>query len=104
MIKHVAPSPQPDKTYVGTVSLVAAISDTGYVCYARVVKGIDKKRDPEAKKINAEAKSKVRSWRLTPAMKDGRGVPSFVQIDLQYWRDKDGQLAITAPSASEGTR
>jgi TonB family protein len=78
-------SPSPDAQYAGTVTLMAVISDKGYVCDAQVVRGFDKEAD---KKAAAKA---VREWHFQPAQKDGRSVPVVVTVDVNYWR-KDGEL------------
>jgi TonB family protein len=83
--KPTEPPPRPDHTYVGTVSLAAVVSDKGYVCSARVLQGIDNK-------INAEALAQVKAWRFDPARKDGRAIPVSIQVDVAYWRDKDGRI------------
>ena len=38
-------STDPDKTYFGTVTLVAVVSDRGYICSVRVTHGINKELD-----------------------------------------------------------
>lgn len=90
--RHTAtPSPLPDKTYIGTVSLDILVSDTGYVCDARVVHGIDKK-------LNADAVRAAKRWKFEPGRKNGRGVPVEMLTEIQFWRNKDGQvIMLNAP-------
>lgn len=82
------PPDSPEKTYVGTVTLIAVVSDTGYVCNSTVIRGIDKR-------IDADAISTLRKWHYNPALKNGRGVPVVITVALNYWRDKQGQLIHT---------
>lgn len=66
----------------GNITLQAVVSDTGYVCSAKVIDGIDKKSDAEAEKA-------VRQWHFAPAKKDGHPVPVVVKVEVHYERDKD---------------
>jgi TonB family protein len=77
-------SPSPDAQYAGSVRLLVVVSDAGYVCDARVIRGLDKESDRKA----AES---VRKWHFQPARKDGHVVPVVVAVDVNYWR-KDGEL------------
>jgi hypothetical protein len=83
-----APAPQtpstPDAQYAGSVMLMAVISDTGYVCDAQVIRGLDKVTDKKAAGV-------VRHWHFQPARKDGHAVPVVVTVEVSYWR-KDGEL------------
>jgi len=98
--KNTAPPPtSPDKTYVGTVTVFLVVSDTGHVCNAKVLRGVDQKTD-------AEALDTLRKWHFDPAQKNGRAVPVAMTATVTYWRDKEGKLvqAPTAPSAiQQGT-
>ena len=80
----------------GTISVLAVVSDKGYVCTAQVIRGLDKKS-------NAEAEKTVRQWRLTPAKKDGHAVPAVVTVQVKYERDKNGNVVID-PSNSTPVR
>ena len=71
----------------GKITLQAVVSDTGYVCSAAVIDGIDKKSDADAEKA-------VRQWHFVPAKKDGRPVPVVVTVEVQYERDKDGNVIL----------
>ena len=73
----------------GTITVLAVVSDRGYVCTAQVMRGIDKKS-------NAEAEKTVRQWRFTPAKKDGHPVPVVVTVEVGYERDKDGNVIISS--------
>jgi TonB family protein len=73
----------------GTISVLAVISDKGYVCTAQVIRGLDKRS-------NAEAEKTVRQWRFTPAKKDGHAVPVVVTVQVNYERDKNGNVIISS--------
>jgi TonB family protein len=91
--KPAPPLDSPERTYVGTVTLIAVVSDTGYVCGAKVIRGIDKR-------IDADAISTLRKWHYDPIRKNGRGVPVVITVDLNWWRDKQGQLVHTPSEPS----
>lgn len=74
----------------GKIRLQAVVSDTGYVCSARVIDQIDKKSD-------AEAESVVRKWHFPPAKKDGRAVPVVVIVEVPYERDKGNIVFLPHP-------
>ena len=69
----------------GKITLLVVVSETGYVCSATVIDGIDKKS-------NADAEKAVRQWQFSPAKKDGRPVPVEVTVEIRYERDKDGNV------------
>lgn len=71
----------------GKITVQAVVSDTGYVCSAKVMDGIDKKSD-------AAAENAVRQWHFVPAKKDGRPVPVVISVEVQYQRDKDGNVIL----------
>jgi len=73
----------------GKITLQAVVSNTGYVCSAKVIEGIDKKSD-------ADAENAVRQWHFTPAKKDGRPVPVVVSVEVHYERDKDGNVILSS--------
>ncbi len=73
----------------GRISVLAVISDKGYVCTAQVTRGLDKRS-------NAEAEKTVRQWRFTPAKKDGHAVPVVVTVQVNYERDKNGNVIISS--------
>jgi TonB family protein len=90
--------PTPDAQYAGTVTLMAVISDKGYVCDAQVLGGIDKETDEKAARA-------AREWHFEPARKGGRAVPVVVTVEVHYWR-KDGELvqfpAKPTPTQTQG--
>jgi TonB family protein len=79
-----------DKKDSGTVTLLAVISDKGYVCSVRVLRGLDKE-------TNKKFERAARDWHFDPAQKDGRAVPVVVTIDVKYRVTGDGQLVSDPP-------
>ena len=73
----------------GKITLQAVVSDTGYVCSAKVIDGIDKKSDADAENV-------VRQWHFSPAKKNGRPVPVVVSVEVHYERDKDGNVILSS--------
>jgi hypothetical protein len=85
-------APTADAPYRTTV-LRVVISDTGYVCGAQVVRGVDKQSDLKVTQA-------VRDWRFQPARKDGRPVPVVMLIEV-HW--KDGEL-VQSPVGPESSQ
>ena len=85
--------PSPDAKFAGTVSLLAVISDKGYVCSVQLIRGFDKAADTQA--IRA-----VRKWHFDPARKDGHPVPVVVKTEVNFWRNASGQLVSGTPNQS----
>jgi hypothetical protein len=79
--------------YVGTVNVMAVISDKGFVCDARVLKGIDKD-------TNEDAVTALKGWTFKPATKDGRAVPTVVSVSIKYVR-KDGKVVRATDSPTQ---
>ncbi len=67
------------------VTVLTVVSDTGYVCDARVLNGVEKD-------IDKEAVETVRSWHFKPARKDGRDVPVVITVKVNFEKDKDGKF------------
>jgi hypothetical protein len=76
-----------------TVTLLAVVSDKGYVCSVRVLSSLDK----ETKKKFERA---ARDWHFEPARKDGHAVPVVVTIDVKYRLTADGQVVSEPPQLS----
>ena len=86
--------PDPDAQFVGTVTLMAAISDKGYVSDAKVIRGLDKETD------NRAADS-IRQGHFQPARrKGGQAVAVVVSVDVNYWR-KGGELIQVPPNFAQ---
>ena len=79
-----------DKRDFGTVTLLAVINDKGYVCSARVLRGLDKE-------TNKKFERAAQDWHFDPARKDGHAVPVVVTIDVKYRVTSDGQVVSDPP-------
>jgi hypothetical protein len=84
------PSSFPDKKYFGTVTFLAVISDKGYVCSIRAVRGI-------SKEIDNKTATDVRGWHFDPALKDGHQVPAVIYLDVGYWLTSAGEIVSDPP-------
>jgi hypothetical protein len=84
------PASTPGKQYAGTVTLLTTISDKGYVCSVSVTRGIDKDTD-------SRTRERIAKWHFQPAKKDGHGVAAVVKIDVNYWRNANGELVSDPP-------
>lgn len=84
------PPPSPDAKFAGTVSLMAVISDRGYVCGVHLIRGFDKTAD-------AGAIQALRRRHFQPAQKDGNPVAVVIITDVTFWRDGNGNLVQSAP-------
>jgi TonB family protein len=82
-----------DKRDYGTVTLLAVISDKGYVCSARVLRGPNKE-------TNKKFERAARDWHFDPARKDGHAVPVVATIDVKYHMTGDGQVVSDPPQLS----
>jgi hypothetical protein len=83
-------SADPDKKYFGTVTLLTEVSDTGYVCSAHVIRGINKDLDKKTERM-------VKGWHFDPPRKNGKGVPVVVSLDVNYWRTSNGEIVSDPP-------
>ena len=83
-----ATAPTPNGKFLGTVMLMATVSNKGFVCSAQVIRGVDKETDKQAVKD-------MREWHYGPARKDGVPVPVVILVEVEYWR-KDGEAAPVA--------
>ncbi|HWW14056.1 MAG TPA: energy transducer TonB [Candidatus Dormibacteraeota bacterium] len=84
------PASTPGKQYAGTVTLLTTISDKGYVCSVSVIRGIDKDTD-------SRTRERIAKWHFQPAKKDGHGAAAVVKIDVNYWRNANGELLSDPP-------
>jgi TonB family protein len=91
--KAAAPaSSAPDKKYFGTVTLLAVISDKGYVCSVHTLRG-------PSKEFNKKAETAVRGWHFDPARKDGHALPVVVTVDVNYWTTSTGEIVSDPPQS-----
>jgi TonB family protein len=80
----------PNKKYLGTVTLLAAISDKGYVCSTQVIRSI-------SKELDKKAETAVREWHFEPARRKGHTVPLAVLVEVNYWTTKTGEIVSDSP-------
>ncbi len=74
--------PQDGAEYVGTITIFSVVSDKGFVCDAKVLRGIDSG-------IDENALAAARDWQFAPARKDGRAVPAVATFGVNVWRKND---------------
>lgn len=86
---HAVPTPPTtDVHYVGTVTVVVSLSDTGYLCDATVVKGISEALDKQA--LDA-----IRQQPFQPIRQDGKAVPGHMTIYRDFWRGDTSDFTIS---------
>src|ERR1700730_3862083 len=74
-----SPPPIPDVHYLGTVTLLVSLSDTGYVCDVQLLKGIDEALDKQA----FEA---IQKEIFQPIRQNGKPIPGSMTIQREFWR------------------
>ncbi len=82
-----APEPtahSPNAQFAGSETLMVVISETGYVCDAQILRGLDKETDDKTMKT-------VRQWHLKPPVINGHHAPTTAIVNVFYWR-KNGEL------------
>jgi len=84
------PASDPDKKYLGTVTVLTAISDQGYVCSTQILRGV-------SKEVDKTAETRVRDWHFEPARRKGHAVPVAVLIKLTFWKTKTGEIVTDSP-------
>jgi hypothetical protein len=72
-------APIPGVHYVGTVTLLISLSNTGYVCEVQVLKGID-----DAK--NRQAIAALQDEIFQPILENGRASPGTMTVQRAFWR------------------
>jgi hypothetical protein len=82
--------------YVGSVSMIVSLSDTGEICDITVAKGLDPKLDKEA--ITA-----IRDQLFQPIQLDGKPIPGSMMIFRDFFRgdNTDFLVAETAGAAPD---
>ncbi|HEX8817093.1 MAG TPA: energy transducer TonB [Terriglobales bacterium] len=85
----------PGKQYLGTVSLLTQLSDTGRVCFIVSIDGINKDIDKKTEQASQQR-------RFDPVRRDGRPVPALATVYVDYWTLPGGQVIGDPPQiASE---
>ncbi|MGO9369492.1 MAG: energy transducer TonB [Terriglobales bacterium] len=74
--------------YVGAVTVVVSLSDTGYVCGVEVVKGITDALDKQA--VDA-----IRQQPFQPIRLDGKPTPGFMTIQRDFWRGDTSDIVVS---------
>jgi TonB family protein len=78
-------SPNADVKYAGTVYVLTVISDTGYVCSARAVKGPNKE-------LKKRAEDTIRKWQFRPGTKSGHSVATVATVTVTFWMNRQGEI------------
>ncbi len=74
--------------YVGTVTVILSLSDTGYICDATVVRSISEALDKQA--VNA-----IRQQPFQPIRQDGKAVPGYMAVYRDFWRGDTSDFLIS---------
>jgi TonB family protein len=82
------PPPIPDVHYVGTVTLLVSLSDTGYVCEVQVQKGIDEILDKQA--LDA-----IQKEIFQPIRQNGKPIPGSMTIRRDFWRGNASDILMS---------
>ncbi|MGA6988000.1 MAG: energy transducer TonB [Terriglobales bacterium] len=89
MSKRATPAPpMPGVHYVGVVTVVVSLSDTGSVCAVEVVKGI-------ADALDKQAVDAIRQQPFQPIRLDGKPVPGFMTIQRDFWRGDTSNILVS---------
>jgi|SRR5215470_7083779 len=89
--------PSSDTKNIGTVTLLLVVSNKGYVCSSRVLKGINNELDQQAQ-------STAQTWRFDPAQKNGRAVPVVISVGVNFKTNNAGEIVLDPlPSQSPHT-
>lgn len=78
----------PGVHYVGTVTVVVSLSDTGNVCAVEVVKGI-------ADALDKQAVDAIRQQPFQPIRQDGKPIPGFMTIQRDFWRGDTSDILVS---------
>jgi hypothetical protein len=88
--------PVPSVHYLGAVTMLVSLSDTGSICEVEVVKGIEEALDKQAVSV-------IRQQPFQPIRQDGKPVPGFMTIQRDFWRgDKSDTLVSLNVDDSKG--
>jgi hypothetical protein len=79
------PALSPDQHNYGTVTWLTVISDKGYACSARVLRGLNKELDKRTE-------TDVRQRRFDPGPKFPRAVPLSLYLDVDCWTNDKGEV------------
>jgi len=66
------------------------VSDKGYVCDVQVVRTLDKG-------VDSQVSEAVKNWHFDPAKKDGRHLPATALVEVDVWRNQNGEIVLQSP-------
>lgn len=79
------PSKHAHQDKIDTVYVLVVISDTGSVCSARAVTGLEDDRK--------KAEDTVRTWKFSPGKQGGRPVPVGALVQIQFRKNAKGKVS-----------
>lgn len=74
--------------YLGAVTVLVSLSDTGYVCEVKVAKGIEEALDKQA--VDA-----IRQQVFQPIRQNGKPVPGSMTIQRDFWRGDTSDILMS---------
>lgn len=74
--------------YVGAVTVLVSLSDTGYVCEVKVAKGIEEALDNQA--VDA-----IRQQVFQPMRENGKPIPGLMTIQRDFWRGDTSDILMS---------
>ena len=74
--------------YVGTVTIMLALSDTGRICEISVIKGV------KDESLNKEALDAIQGQIFQPIRDSGRPVPGVMVIQRNFWRGDTSDILV----------
>lgn len=73
--------------FVGTVTMLVSLSDTGAICEITVVKGIDFNLDKQA--VQA-----IQAHLFQPIQQDGKAIPGSMMVQRDFWRGDSSDIVV----------
>lgn len=89
--------PTPDARYAGTVTLLVVISDSGYVCDAKVIDGANEN-------IANEAQEKMKGGHYGLAQKNEPASPQVAMVQIGYWVNSKGKFTLDRTHTTSNVR
>ena len=77
--------PMPEAKYLGRVTMLAGISDKGYVCGVKMIRGLDSK-------IDGQVLERFAKRRFSPETTHGKPAAADMIAYLDLWRKPDGEI------------
>ena len=66
---------------------MVVVSDKGYVCSARALRG-------PSKEFNKKAETAVQGWHFDPARKGGHAVPVAITVEVKFRTTPAGEIVV----------